>query len=111
MKKTLATLTSAVLLAAPYAERDVDLSLRSDALVSRPYVDLTLEVMRRFGAVPWRFGAPDYRQYAPRQGRTLEGPAVTADWDVRLSLAMLDCGYALDEETVVETLIEDLALA
>ena len=41
---------SAVLLAAPYAERDVDLSLRSDALVSRPYVDLTLEVMRRFGA-------------------------------------------------------------
>ncbi|MEC9358890.1 MAG: TIGR02679 family protein [Pseudomonadota bacterium] len=68
-------------------------------------------VMRRFGAVPWRFGAPDYRQYAPRQGRTLEGPAVTADWDVRLSLAMLDCGYALDEETVVETLIEDLALA
>jgi len=41
---------SAVLLAAPYAERDVELSLRGDTLVSRPYVDLTLEVMRSFGA-------------------------------------------------------------
>jgi len=41
---------SAVLLAAPYAVRDVELSLRNGDLVSRPYVDLTLEVMRAFGA-------------------------------------------------------------
>ena len=68
-------------------------------------------VMRRFGAVPWRFCAPDYLQYAPRQGRTLEAPAVTANWDAGLGEAMLGHGYALDEETVVEALIDDLALA
>ena len=41
---------SAVLLAAPCAERDVDLVFENEALVSAPYVDLTLELMRAFGA-------------------------------------------------------------
>lgn len=41
---------SALLLAAPYARRDVTLRLRDGILVSRPYVDLTLQVMRAFGA-------------------------------------------------------------
>ena len=41
---------SAVLLAAPYARRPVTLRLADDILVSRPYVDLTLQVMRDFGA-------------------------------------------------------------
>jgi 3-phosphoshikimate 1-carboxyvinyltransferase len=41
---------SAVLLAAPYAARDVGLRFTGGVLVSRPYVDLTLDVMRAFGA-------------------------------------------------------------
>ncbi len=41
---------SAVLLAAPYAQRDVTLRFAGGELVSRPYVDLTLDVMRAFGA-------------------------------------------------------------
>jgi 3-phosphoshikimate 1-carboxyvinyltransferase len=41
---------SAVLLAAPYARRTVLLHLLDGTLVSRPYVDLTLQVMRAFGA-------------------------------------------------------------
>lgn len=46
---------SAVLLAAPYARRPVLLRLEDGALVSRPYVDLTLQVMRAFGAdCGWR---------------------------------------------------------
>ncbi len=45
---------SAVLLAAPYAQRDVELGFIDDVLVSRPYVDVTLSVMRAFGAkVEW----------------------------------------------------------
>ncbi len=40
---------SAVLLAAPYALRDVELEA-SGAIVSRPYIDLTLQVMDAFGA-------------------------------------------------------------
>ena len=46
---------SAVLLAAPYARADVVLEFTGGVLVSRPYVDLTLEVMRAFGAdAGWR---------------------------------------------------------
>ena len=46
---------SAVLLAAPCAAADVTLRFEGDALVSRPYVDLTLDVMRAFGAhAVWR---------------------------------------------------------
>jgi 3-phosphoshikimate 1-carboxyvinyltransferase len=41
---------SAVLQVAPYAERDVVLRLKEGVLVSKPYVDVTLAVMRDFGA-------------------------------------------------------------
>ena len=41
---------SAILLAAPYAKSDVALCFENGVLVSRPYVDLTLDIMRRFGA-------------------------------------------------------------
>ncbi|MBM4384577.1 MAG: 3-phosphoshikimate 1-carboxyvinyltransferase [Deltaproteobacteria bacterium] len=46
---------SGILLAAPYAERDVTLRLAGDEVTSRPFVDMTLAVMRDFGAdVEWR---------------------------------------------------------
>jgi 3-phosphoshikimate 1-carboxyvinyltransferase len=41
---------SALLIIAPYAQRSVELRLRDSVLVSRPYVDVTLDVMRVFGA-------------------------------------------------------------
>jgi 3-phosphoshikimate 1-carboxyvinyltransferase len=48
---------SALLMVAPYAGRDVELELRGGRLISRPYVELTLEVMRAFGArAAWREG-------------------------------------------------------
>jgi len=46
---------SAILQAAPYAKRDVELRFKDGIIVSRPYIDLTLEVMRAFGAeAEWR---------------------------------------------------------
>jgi 3-phosphoshikimate 1-carboxyvinyltransferase len=42
---------SAVLLSAPYAKSDIVLDFRNGILVSRPYVELTLRLMRDFGAV------------------------------------------------------------
>ncbi len=48
---------SALLLAAPYAKHDVTLSFANGVLVSRPYVDLTLQVMRSFGAEADWYGA------------------------------------------------------
>jgi len=41
---------SALLLIAPYAQRKVVLRLHEGVLVSRPYVEVTLEMMRAFGA-------------------------------------------------------------
>jgi len=41
---------SAVLLAAPYARQDVRLGFRDGVIVSRPYIDVTLQVMAAFGA-------------------------------------------------------------
>lgn len=41
---------SAILQVAPYATRDVELAFKDGVVISRPYIDLTLEVMRAFGA-------------------------------------------------------------
>lgn len=56
---------SAVLLAAPYARQSVLLRLDGGAVVSRPYVDLTLQVMREFGADCGWDGAGALRVSAP----------------------------------------------
>jgi 3-phosphoshikimate 1-carboxyvinyltransferase len=46
---------SALLLIAPYAARATQVVLQGGVLVSRPYVELTLEAMRHFGArVAWQ---------------------------------------------------------
>jgi len=51
---------SAVLLVAPYAERDVILHFAPGSIASRPYVDLTLSVMKTFGAdASWLPDPPD----------------------------------------------------
>jgi 3-phosphoshikimate 1-carboxyvinyltransferase len=41
---------SALLIVAPYAQRRVTLRLRDGVLASKPYVDLTLQIMQAFGA-------------------------------------------------------------
>jgi 3-phosphoshikimate 1-carboxyvinyltransferase len=51
---------SAVLLAAPYARDSVTLHFVDGELISRPYVDLTLDVMRAFGSeARWLGGSED----------------------------------------------------
>ena len=65
---------SAVLLAAPYAQRDVALRFAGGELVSRPYVDLTLDVMRAFGAQRRVEGR---RRAARARGRALPRPRAT----------------------------------
>jgi 3-phosphoshikimate 1-carboxyvinyltransferase len=62
---------SAVLLAAPYAREDVTLTLAGGRLVSRPFVDMTLQVMQAFGAEAGWTGAGELsvRAGAPYGGR------------------------------------------
>ena len=61
---------SAVLQVAPYADRDIELAFKDGVIVSRPYIDLTIEVMRDFGAeVEWRGEPPDERLFV-KAGQT-----------------------------------------
>jgi 3-phosphoshikimate 1-carboxyvinyltransferase len=50
VRRTSSQYVSGILLAAPYARSDVTLRLVGDEVTSRPFVDLTLAVMRDFGA-------------------------------------------------------------
>jgi len=69
---------SAVLLAAPYAQRDVELVAEAGQVVSRPYVDLTLAVMRDFGArAEW--SARDTLRVTAGRGYVARDYAIEAD--------------------------------
>ncbi|MEZ4331112.1 MAG: 3-phosphoshikimate 1-carboxyvinyltransferase [Myxococcota bacterium] len=60
---------SAVLQAAPYAARDVELAFVEGAIVSRPYIDLTLDLMRTFGAAAEWAGEPGDERIRVTAGR------------------------------------------
>jgi uncharacterized protein (TIGR02679 family) len=63
-----------------------------------------------FPFTPWRFTAADYRS-AVRSGSDrlfLRGRTATAAWDPDLAPAMLETGMAVEEETVLDGLLEDL---
>jgi 3-phosphoshikimate 1-carboxyvinyltransferase len=74
---------SALLLCAPYTPRGLDLSLRG-GVVSTPYIDLTIAVMKDFGAKITRTGKLDYHVTAGEvyQGREylVEGDASSASY-------------------------------
>ncbi len=73
---------SAILLAAPYASQPVEVTVRG--LVSRPYVDITLEGMSRFGAEAGWQGDGTLRVEAPRNYKpgiySVEGDCSSASY-------------------------------
>jgi 3-phosphoshikimate 1-carboxyvinyltransferase len=74
---------SALLLCAPYTPKGMDLSLQGD-VVSTPYIDLTIAVMRDFGANIIQTGKYEYHVDAGKiyQGREyfVEGDASSASY-------------------------------
>ena len=74
---------SSILLAAPYAENDVEIEI-SGKLVSKPYVDVTIKVMEEFGVRVEKNGYKSFRilkgqRYLPRQ-MEIEGDVSTASY-------------------------------
>lgn len=65
---------------------------------------------RRYGAVPWRFCAGDYRDALARVevSERLTGRAVTAAWDPTLGPALRAAGTTVAEEQLLDTLLADL---
>jgi len=74
---------SALLLSAPYARGDVSIRLEGRT-VSQPYIDMTIEVMRAFGAIVTSGGDSHYHVPGKQcyQGReyTVEGDASSASY-------------------------------
>ena len=68
---------TAILLAAPYASGDIELRVEGD-LVSKPYVDMTLDVMRDFDVNVERNG---YESFTVRAGQMYESRAYTIEGD------------------------------
>jgi 3-phosphoshikimate 1-carboxyvinyltransferase len=69
---------SALLLAGPYAEKGIEIEVTGN-LVSRPYVDLTVEAMERFGISVVREG---YRYFRVTGGRAYQARVYTIEGDV-----------------------------
>ncbi|MBA2408518.1 MAG: TIGR02679 family protein [Gammaproteobacteria bacterium] len=65
-------------------------------------------VMRAFATAPWCYGTEEYLRARRKHGHALAGDPVTAAWDVELTAAMMEVGFAVHEEAVVEQLLEDL---
>lgn len=74
-----------------------------------PGIAIANGVMARWGAVPWRMAAADYRAGVARARKPLAGPVEVAAWDPDLTAAMADAGVAVHEEQVLADLLEDLA--
>lgn len=74
---------SSLLLSAPYAKKDVEIEVKG-TLVSRPYVDVTLDVMEQFGVSVVRegysyFKIPSGQRYKSRQF-AIEGDVSSASY-------------------------------
>lgn len=69
---------SSLLLAGPYAEKDVEIEV-TGGLVSRPYVDVTLDVMKTFGISVHRDG---YRYFKVTSGNRYRSCTYKIDGDV-----------------------------
>jgi len=85
---------SAVLQAAPYAARDVELAFVDGVIVSRPYIDLTLDLMREFGAqAEWR-GTPGDERIWVEAGRPYRATRLAIEPDAS-SAAYPFCAAAI----------------
>lgn len=69
---------SSLLLAGPHAEKGIEIEV-TGSLVSRPYVDLTVEVMERFGAPVVR---EEYRYFRVIPGQGYRAREFTVEGDV-----------------------------
>lgn len=65
-------------------------------------------IYRQFGFTPWRFTAADHR-LASQSHRPLRGPKCQAVWDSDLAPAIAAGGVVVEEESLIEELLQDLA--
>jgi uncharacterized protein (TIGR02679 family) len=92
--------------------RDVGAALCYHGDFDWPGLNIARWVMAESGAVPWRFGASDYREglrlnQRPKRFSPSTGQARTP-WDPDLLHAMLNHLVVVEEEIVMDLLLADL---
>jgi uncharacterized protein (TIGR02679 family) len=65
-------------------------------------------LIERFGVEPWRMSAADYISVRTK-GPTLQLHRISASWDEQLAHSMNSEGHAILEESVLDTLLDDLS--
>ncbi|MCG6877575.1 MAG: 3-phosphoshikimate 1-carboxyvinyltransferase [Deltaproteobacteria bacterium] len=86
---------SALLLSGPYAEKGVDITVKGD-LVSKPYVDVTIDVMNSFGVSVERTG---FARFSVSGGQTYRSMDYTVSGDAS-SASYFWAGAAITGKTV-----------
>src|SRR2546422_4686950 len=71
-----------------------------------PGIQIANLVIKRYGAIPWRFCAVDYEN-SP-EGTTLKGKIVSSNWDPDLTAEMIRRRSAIHEEAILPQLLSDL---
>ncbi|SEJ43345.1 TIGR02679 family protein [Azotobacter beijerinckii] len=77
-----------------------------------PGIGIGNHVMRTWQAAPWRFGCRDYQEavtLTPTRPRDLSILGIEALWDKELRATMDTHGLAIPEETVTNSLLDDLS--
>jgi uncharacterized protein (TIGR02679 family) len=74
-----------------------------------PGIEIGNFIVRAYEAAAWRFGASDYRAARVDVELPLSGRRRAAAWDAELANAMDRRGVVVHEESVVDTLLSDLA--
>jgi 3-phosphoshikimate 1-carboxyvinyltransferase len=95
---------SSLLIAAPFAEQDTTIRL-SKKLVSRPYVDITMDVLKWAGIKVQREGYKTFRvkagrKFSPRSGFTVHG-------DYSSAAFLLAAACLVDSHVTVTDLVND----
>lgn len=80
---------SALLMIAPYAESDVEIVI-SDELVSKPYIDMTLQIMKDFGI---QIKNEDYSRFVIKCGQRYKG----CDYKIEGDASSASYFYALEK--------------
>jgi uncharacterized protein (TIGR02679 family) len=80
-----------------------------------PGIAMANRIIRRYAARPWRMSAADYEEHVriARDRATplqpLSGKPAAAEWDPELAPAMEKIGVGVQEESILELLLTDLA--
>lgn len=91
---------SSLLIASPYAQKPVDINIKGD-FISKPYVDMTVDVMEKFGV------SPDYNKKDNsfhQEPQTYKARDYTIEGDYSSASYIIGAAAALDGEVKIHNL-------